>query len=224
MDADNNQDKSIRRLQKQIDKLTMDLEELDLQQEDKIELLCDKVDEVDMKLNEIRSELRASKNGKLIWKISDVSAAMERAINEEEVALFSETIYTGSYGYKLRVIAYLNGIASGKGTHFSLYVTLEKGEFDALLDWPFTQKVFLSLLDQNNTSSKKVHRTEELVGDRKSTSFLRPRNDANPGWGFPKFILLDKLNSGTFIRDDCIFIQVNVDPFEAFEAFEAFDA
>ncbi len=215
MAVDESHAKNIRKLQKKIEKLTMDLEGLDEQQEEKMEMLCDKVDELELKVIELESELRASRNGKLIWRIPGVNRAMLRAVNGDEVAQFSDVIYTGKYGYKLRAISYLNGIASGQGTHLSLYLTIEKGEFDALLNWPFKQKVIFSLLDQNASTSNQAHRIEELVGDRNSTSFLRPKSESNPGWGFPKFILLDKLKSGTFIKDDCIFIKIEVEPYDA---------
>lgn len=190
----------------------MDLQEFDGQQDDKIDLLCDKLDELEGKVNDLQSEVNATRNGKLIWRIENVSSAMKRAVNEGENALFSETIYTGKYGYKLRAVAYPNGIASGKGTHFSLYIMIEQGDYDALLKWPFKQKVFFTLLDQNLSNA--VNKTEELLGDRSSTSFVQPQTEANPGWGFPKFIALDKLNSGSYLKNDCMFIKIEVDPYD----------
>ena len=217
MAADENNNKyalSIRNLHKQIEQLTIDLQELDGQQDEKIDLLCDKLDELEGRVSDLQSEINASRNGKLIWKISDVGNAMKKAKNEEEVALFSDTIYTGVYGYKLRAVAYPNGIASGRGTHFSLYILIEKGDYDSLLKWPFKQKVFFTLLDQSRNSPNAVNKTEELLGDRNSTSFVRPENDANPGWGFPKFITLDLLKSGSFLKDDCMFIKIEVEPYD----------
>ena len=205
---------SIRNLQKQIEQLTMDLKELDGQQDERIDLLCDKLDELEGKVNDLQQEVNASRNGKLVWRISDFQNAMMKAKNDEETAIFSNTIYTGRCGYKLRAVAYPNGIASGKGTHLSLYILIEKGEFDALLKWPFKQKVFFTLLDQSKNSSSVAHRREELLGDRNSTSFVKPENDANPGWGFPKFITLDILKSGSYLRDDCIFIKIEVEPYD----------
>lgn len=210
-EMNNNYALSIKSLQQQIEKLTMDLQELDGQQDDKIDLLCDKLDELEGRVNDLQSEVNASRNGKIIWKISDVSNAMKRAANEEEIAIFSETIYTGTYGYKLRAVAYPNGIASGRGTHFSLYILIEQGDYDALLKWPFKQKVFFTLLDQSKSATNK---TEELLGDRNSTSFVRPKTEANPGWGFPKFITLDRLKAGSYLQDDCLFIKIEVEPYD----------
>jgi len=205
---------SVRNLQQQIEQLTMDLQELDGQQDEKIDMLCDKLDELEGRVNDLQSEVSASRNGTLIWKISDFNNAMKKAKDEEEIALFSDTIYTGRYGYKLQAVAYPNGVASGKGTFLSLYIMIEKGEFDALLKWPFKQKVFFTLLDQNRNSSSTACKTEELLGDRNSTSFVRPQNDANPGWGFPKFITLDALKTGSYLKDDCIFIKIEVEPYD----------
>ena len=42
--------------------------------------------------------------------------------------------------------AYLNGDGSGYKTHLSLYIALMKGEYDALLRWPFDYKVSMILV------------------------------------------------------------------------------
>lgn len=36
---------------------------------------------------------------------------------------------------------YLNGDGAGKGTHMSLFFVVMKGDYDALLPWPFRHKV-----------------------------------------------------------------------------------
>lgn len=49
--------------------------------------------------------------------------------------------YTAKYGYKLCLRLYLNGDGTGKKTHLSLFIVIMKGEYDALLPWPFRNKV-----------------------------------------------------------------------------------
>lgn len=49
--------------------------------------------------------------------------------------------YTAKYGYKLCLRLYLNGDGTGKRTHLSLFIVIMKGEYDALLPWPFRNKV-----------------------------------------------------------------------------------
>lgn len=38
---------------------------------------------------------------------------------------------------------YLNGDGMGKGTHVSLFFVVMRGMYDALLKWPFRQKVWI---------------------------------------------------------------------------------
>ena len=47
-------------------------------------------------------------------------------------------------GYKLCARIYLNGDGMGKTTHVSLFFVIMRGQFDALLKWPFRQKVGFS--------------------------------------------------------------------------------
>lgn len=49
--------------------------------------------------------------------------------------------YTSKYGYKMCLRVYLNGDGTGRGTHLSLFFVVMKGPNDALLRWPFNQKV-----------------------------------------------------------------------------------
>lgn len=58
--------------------------------------------------------------------------------NEE---FFFSAFYTAKYGYKVCLRIYLNGDGTGKGTHVSLFFVVMKGDYDALLPWPFRHKV-----------------------------------------------------------------------------------
>ena len=49
-------------------------------------------------------------------------------------------------GYKMCIRAYLNGDGSGYNTHLSVFFVLMKGEYDALLRWPFDYKVSMILV------------------------------------------------------------------------------
>lgn len=49
--------------------------------------------------------------------------------------------YTSKYGYKMCLRIYLNGDGTGRGSHLSLFFVVMRGQSDALLKWPFNQKV-----------------------------------------------------------------------------------
>ena len=47
---------------------------------------------------------------------------------------------------------FCNGHKDGRGTHISIFMEIQPGEYDALLPWPFSHKVNITLLDQSNTA------------------------------------------------------------------------
>ena len=65
------------------------------------------------------------------------------------IFLYSVPFFTSQFQYKMCLRLYLSGDGAGKGTHLSFFLTIMKGEYDALLRWPFQQMVTLMLLDQN---------------------------------------------------------------------------
>ena len=107
---------------------------------------------------------------------------------------------------------YLNGDGMGKGTHLSLFFVIMKGDYDALLVWPFKQKVTLSLLDHN----KKQDIVDAFRPDPTSSSFRRPTSDMNIASGCPLFMPLSLLEDPTraYVKDDVVFIKIAVDTAE----------
>ena len=146
-------------------------------------------------------------DGSMIWKIPQFSQRMEDARSGKYTSIFSLPFYSGRYGYKMCLRLYILGDGIGKNTHMSLFFVVMKGEFDAILQWPFTHKVSFRLINQ--------HHGRDIVDvfqpDPLSSSFQRPKTDMNVASGCPRFISLTELNQGGFIEDNTIFIKVKVD-------------
>ena len=146
-------------------------------------------------------------DGTMIWKIPQFSQRMEDARSGKYTSIFSLPFYSGRYGYKMCLRLYILGDGIGKNTHMSLFFVVMKGEFDAILQWPFTHKVSFRLINQ--------HHGRDIVDvfqpDPLSSSFQRPKTDMNVASGCPRFISLAELNQGGFIEDNTIFIKVKVD-------------
>ena len=106
---------------------------------------------------------------------------------------------------------YLNGDGIGKGTHISLFFVVMRGEYDAILRWPFRHKVTFMLLDQNNVE----HVIDAFRPDRNSSSFQRPRREANIASGCPTFCPLSELSNHAYVRDVTMFVKVVVDTTDA---------
>jgi len=105
---------------------------------------------------------------------------------------------------------YLNGDANGKTTHLSLFFVVARGNFDALLRWPFNQRVTMTLHDQVNG---RQHITESFRPDHSGAAYQRPTSDTNVATGFPKFVPLTSLDNpqNVYVRDNTMFIRIVVD-------------
>ena len=159
---------------------------------------------------ELRLQLleRATYNGTLLWKIDNFSRRRQEAVDGKTLFLYSTPFYTSRPGYKMFARVYLNGDGLGKGTHLSFFFVVMRGPFDALLTWPFKQKVTISLINQ----SEKKHVTDSFRPDPQSSSFQRPgRKEVNVASGCPMFIRVEHLLNGGFVKDDSIFLKVVVD-------------
>ena len=159
---------------------------------------------------ELRLQLleRATYNGVLLWKIDDFARRRKEAVDGVTMSLYSIPFYTSRHGYKMCARVYLNGDGMGKGTHLSFFFVVMKGPFDALLPWPFKQKVSLTIINQ----AGKKHITDAFRPDPQSNSFQRPtQKEMNIASGSPMFIHQEQLLSGGFVKDDCIFLRAIVD-------------
>uniref|UniRef100_A0A8B9THH8 TNF receptor-associated factor n=1 Tax=Anas platyrhynchos TaxID=8839 RepID=A0A8B9THH8_ANAPL len=133
------------------------------------------------------------------------SEQLQDSVTGRTVSLYSPAFYTAKYGYKVCLRIYLNGDGTGKGTHVSLFFVVMKGDYDALLPWPFRHKVTFMLLDQNN----REHIIDAFRPDLTSASFQRPVNDMNVASGCPMFLPLTKLQSPkyAYVKEDTLFLK-----------------
>ena len=125
------------------------------------------------------------------------------------MSLYSQPFYTSRYGYKMCGRVYLNGDGMGKGTHLSLFFVLMRGEYDALIEWPFRQKVTLSLLDQSTARNDVC---DTFRPDPSSSSFRRPTTEMNIASGCPMFIKHVDMQNSRFLKDDVIYMKIVVNP------------
>ena len=93
----------------------------------------------------------------------------------------------------------------GRGTHVSLFFVVMKSEYDALLHWPFSERVTFRLINPYN---KEETIQESFIPDKNSSSFKRPTKDMNIAAGCPMFIRKEKLQQ--FIVDDVLFIETSI--------------
>lgn len=156
----------------------------------------------------VQSLQATSYNGKYIWKIPEVARRSREAKEGKTLSLYSAPFYTSRHGYRMCLRLYLNGDGTGKGTHLSYFLTIMRGEFDALLQWPFQQVVRLALRSQNPYRSEIRHCFKP---DAYSSSFTRPKSDMNIASGCPRFAPVTVLSDEDFVQDDTMFLQCDID-------------
>ena len=161
--------------------------------------------EHDLRIGELET---SSFDGTMMIALKDISTRLQEAINGRTPSIYSTPFYTSRAGYKMCVRIYLNGDGMGKGTHISLFFVIMRGQYDAILPWPFKQKVTLMLLDQNN----REHVIDAFRPDPSSSSFRRPQSAMNIASGVPLFCPLSKLEDPryAYIKEDTMFFKVTV--------------
>lgn len=165
---------------------------------------------------QLKKELELTKSlmsddGTFLWKIENVQQLILNAKNSAQpTCLTSPVFYTSRYGYKLSMKIYLNGDKTCRNTHLSLYVTVMRGQYDSLLQWPFSYPITFCLYDRSPHQDHVVH---TLTPDLTSESFQQPTMDANKSGGIPQFCPLCKVFSKEFgyVNENTMFVKAFVD-------------
>ena len=141
-----------------------------------------------------------SYSGVFVWKIPEIRRLKQETRIGQVTSLYSAPFYTSRHGYKMCLRLHLNGDGSG----LSFFLTIMRGEHDAVL-WPFRQKVTLMLLaiDQD-------HVIMSFRPDPTSPSFQRPSSEMNIASACPMLLPLHILGSRRYVNDDTIFIKCKI--------------
>uniref|UniRef100_A0A7E4W4J1 RING-type E3 ubiquitin transferase n=1 Tax=Panagrellus redivivus TaxID=6233 RepID=A0A7E4W4J1_PANRE len=150
--------------------------------------------------------------GQFIWRIDGYSSKLAEAKSGSVPQIASEPFTTGKHGYKLEMSAALWGDGEAHGKSLSVYLTILKGEYDALISWPFVHRVTFTLVDQNPNFEARQH-LAHVVTPRASPvndAFLeRPTTDRNAAFGAAEMCELGQVER--FVQNDALFIQCAVE-------------
>ena len=178
--------------------------------EDLLATLQTSINEINHTYEEISLTLQTlqatSYDGHYIWKIPDITRRRRDALLGKTVSLYSAPFYTSRFGYKLCLRVYLDGDGSGKGRYISYFLTIMKGEYDALLEWPFQHMVTMTLVNQKGNNNI----VQSFRPNPTSTSFHQPKSDMNVASGCPKFAPLSILDNPEFVVDDVAFFKCDI--------------
>jgi TNF receptor-associated factor 2 len=107
---------------------------------------------------------------------------------------------------------YLNGDGDTRDTHLSLFFVLLRGDYDAILKWPFPYKVTFYLIDHSTVNASQCHITDSFWPDLSLNCFQRPDSSMNNAYGIKTFYSLEQLEKygHLYTRDDVMFIKAEI--------------
>ncbi|KFB41979.1 hypothetical protein ZHAS_00009550 [Anopheles sinensis] len=156
--------------------------------------------QANLKLEEKLAAL-SSTNGRVIWRIDDFEKRFSESKDND--TMLKGPIFTNQpYGYVLQLEASLYGIGTWRGRNLIAGLTILKGSYDALLQWPCMLTGTIRLRDQPEDRSSASDICKSIIAKRKDQKMDKHQ-----------FIYVphDVLRSRHFIRDDTIFIEVILD-------------
>ena len=149
-------------------------------------------------------------NKRFIWKVNLGPRPTGR--RNSTVGNESNAFYTGCYGYKLKVRLSLDYRLGP----LTIVVVLMEGEYDGILPWPFSKKIAVTLIDQNEDLKERKNITKYLSpnGHVQGTIFF-----GRPGIQYSelssqisRFTSYGELQTRHYFANGTLFIQVDVEP------------
>ena len=150
----------------------------------------------------------------LSWRITDIENILSQAGEKRSTVLESSLFYSANHGYKLILYVYPNGDITNKKNWLSVFLVIMEGEYDALLPWPFHQRITFILVDEQEGSGEKKNIVMELTTDLTRSSCAKPVTGkvVKPSIGFARFVTHKNLKTRGCIVNDSLLLQVEVHP------------
>lgn len=183
-----------------------------------LELACDKLQRQDVLIQDLRKELQEMKRTTFLWKIEKFSSFRKKKFSEVEMK--SDSFYTGpngGSGYHVRVVMWSDDICYNSSSEEFLAIEILKGKYDVLLEWPFQKTVTYILIDQNHKYSERKNISKCVTYDE-SKRYLADYYHKKKLGSFCPYLLSSSGHnisssgfSGSYVKDDTIYIQVEID-------------
>ena len=147
--------------------------------------------------------------------MSNCSGTFTQKISNFENKLASENIiqsepfFSSYYGYKMRLSIHLDEGSSGFTGYMGVYIILMRSDHDGMLPWPFKETLAFSVIDQQDDKQCRIDHVKVLAPEGQ-VQFQRPQEDQNEGLGYLNFISHSKLRTRKYIKDNTVYIQVQV--------------
>ncbi|CAB4005923.1 TNF receptor-associated factor 4-like [Paramuricea clavata] len=146
------------------------------------------------------------------WKIANFTRKLAQAKSDNEYGRIESEPFFTSYGYKMKLLVNFNEAPSGYAGYMGVYLILMKSDRDGTLPWPFTKRYKFGLVDQQDDLEQRQNIEAAFTPTGHEENFKRPRQRENKlGMGNPQFVKHSTLRTRQYIRDDAVYIKIQVD-------------
>jgi IS4 transposase len=112
-------------------------------------------------------------------------------------------------------------VGTGYGSHVSLFVHMMQSDWNDTLEWPFSGRISLSILDQSDDGEHKRHISKTLLVTRPNLPGFLPTGipmDLESGirdpkdYGYVEFAHIETLRelARKYLKNDCLLVHVQV--------------
>ncbi|VDL96453.1 unnamed protein product [Schistocephalus solidus] len=140
-----------------------------------------------------------------IWRIEGYRQKIYLLLSYCVLNLFSHR-----HGYRVCLSICPFGEPRYRGKYLSVFVCLCRGEYDALLSWPFSFPITVKLLDQTIDPTLRKDHTVLIKPNPipSNNAYLkRPTTERNQCFGSPRFIELEQMNTREFVVDNTLYLK-----------------
>ena len=100
---------------------------------------------------------------------------------------------------------------NGDGTHVALFVHVMRGDYDELLEWPFSKGFKLSIKDQSDVMESQHHITKKVVAQSELSAFQKPVAPFNViGFGYPDFASTEIFNQPKYTKKNTLLVKFKI--------------
>ena len=157
------------------------------------------------------SSLGQNCGGKYIWKIVGFSHHLQDARDGKITSLESPAIYSSQQEYKFSMHFFPKGINGGDGHHIGLFVGMMQGEYDTILEWPFSGRIVLTIKDQSTDANGFRHDiSDTFVANRNLGAFQEPTAAGRYStlYGYAEFAPTAPVCTTQYLKDDSLMIKL----------------
>uniref|UniRef100_A0A6P7FEY5 TNF receptor-associated factor 3-like n=1 Tax=Diabrotica virgifera virgifera TaxID=50390 RepID=A0A6P7FEY5_DIAVI len=146
------------------------------------------------------------KPGRLLWKITEVDTKMVQAKQSNSV-IKSPIFFTHEYGYRVRILMYMNGLKKWKDRYALLCVHVLKGEYDMVLNWPCQIEGYVTLRPISDAATAKPFTKLITAKRQEGNEECEEPQESSSCYIFIPHTTLFKNN---YLKDDTIFIDIKI--------------